>query len=397
MSNKRPGYGCLIVAVVCSVLLGAVAGLGGGYFGSKLAQEARTEEEPEAMEPPILPAPDPGPTPKAPATVQGTLRGEQIAVDIFRQTAPSVVHITTLAVRRQRFRRNATAIPRGTGTGFIWDRKGHVVTNYHVVKDGNAAKVGLSDGSVFDATMVGHYADKDIAVLRIKAPISKLKPVQMGSSFDLEVGQSVFAIGNPFGLDHTLSAGVVSAVGREIASIGGRPIQGAIQTDAAINPGNSGGPLLDSKGRLIGINTQIYSPSGASVGVGFAVPADAVARVVPQLINSGRVVRPVLGVELDEGRIARHLGLQTGAVVIGVSKGTGAAEAGIRPATFNRLTSELTVGDIIVAVEGRPVKTADDVYLALDSHQQGEKVSVELLRERTKVSVQVRLTGVTSR
>ena len=212
---------------------------------------------------------------------------EQTTVEIFRNAAPSVVFITKLAVRFDPLRRNALTVPEGTGSGFLWDAEGHVVTNFHVVAGADGARVTLSDQSVWPAELVGAFPDKDVAVLKITAKDIALQALPVGESADLEVGQSVFAIGNPFGLDHTLSTGVISGVGREITSISGRPIQGVIQTDAAINPGNSGGPLLDSAGRLIGVNTAIYSPSGASAGVGIAEPVDAVAPVEPQLHATG--------------------------------------------------------------------------------------------------------------
>ena len=186
---------------------------------------------------------------------------EEATIKLFEESAPSVVFITTSTVRQDYWSRNVTEIPAGNGSGFIWDREGHIVTNYHVIEKADIAQVTLSDQTTWDAELIGIEPNKDLAILKIKAPDTKLKPIPVASSHDLRVGQSVFAIGNPFGLDQTLTTGVISALGREIQSIGGRPIRGVIQTDAAINPGNSGGPLLDSNGRLIGVNTMIYSPS----------------------------------------------------------------------------------------------------------------------------------------
>ncbi len=370
--------GCLSVYALVLILVAA----GAAWFGATWGAQKYDR---------IVQSGEPSPAPVAP---RGDLSNfERTTTKIFRETSPSVVYITTLALRQGLFRRNVTAIPRGTGTGFVWDRRGHVVTNYHVVQEANAAKVSLSDGSVWDAELVGYYDDKDIAVLRIQAQPQVLKPVKLGTSGDLEVGQNVFAIGNPFGLDHTLSTGVVSAVGREIRSIGGRPIQGAIQTDAAINPGNSGGPLLDSAGRVIGVNTQIYSPSGASVGVGFAVPIDTVNRVVPQLIQHGRVTRPVIGVEIDEGRLAAQIGLK-GAMVLSVTPGSGAEKAGIRPARIDRRTGGLVVGDVIVSVDRKPIGGAEDVYRVLDVREAGETVDVEVVRDGKSRVLKVVLTGV---
>lgn len=341
--------------------------------------------------------------PVAPRAVQarGDLANfEKTAVEIFQSAEPSVVYITTLAVRSDPFRRNLFAIPQGTGSGFLWDDAGHVVTNYHVVRAGDAARVTLADQTVWDASLVGYYADADIAVLKIAAPAEVLVPLQVGSSADLQVGQSVFAIGNPFGLDHTLSTGVVSGTGREIPSVGGRPIQGAIQTDAAINPGNSGGPLLDSAGRLIGINTQIYSPSGASAGVGFAVPVDTVARVVPELIEHGRVTRPVLGVQIDEGGLSERYRIK-GVIVVGVVPGSGAAEAGIRSARLDRRTGAVFLGDVITSIDDSKIESPSDLYRALDEKEVGQRVQVGLNRFEgrgsTELMVTLRLTSSNGR
>jgi S1-C subfamily serine protease len=217
---------------------------------------------------------------------------EQSTIDLFKAVSPSVVHVTNLAAERDPFSRNVQAVPRGTGTGFIWDENGFIVTNYHVVDGASAARVILADRSTYDSTQIWGYPDKDLAVIRINAPKAKLKPIVVGTSRDLQVGQTAFAIGNPFGLDQTLTTGIVSALGREIESASGRPIEGVIQTSAAINPGNSGGPLLDSAGRLVGVNTAIISPSGAFAGIGFAIPVDEVNRVVPQLIDHGKAGQP---------------------------------------------------------------------------------------------------------
>ena len=219
---------------------------------------------------------------------------EEATIKLFEEAAPSVVNITTTAVQQDYWSRNVYEIPAGTGTGFVWDNQGHIVTNYHVIKDAYKAKVIMSDQTTYDAEVVGYESSKDLAVLRIK-PKTDLKPLPIGTSHDLKVGQSVFAIGNPFGLDQTLTTGIVSALGREIESVGGVPIRDVIQTDAAINPGNSGGPLLDISGRLIGVNTAIYSPSGAYAGIGFSIPVDVVKWVVPDLVKYGKLERPVLG------------------------------------------------------------------------------------------------------
>jgi S1-C subfamily serine protease len=227
-----------------------------------------------------------GPVELRPVTARGDLMPfEQSIIDIHKKSAPSVVHITSLTVRRDASR-NVYQVPEGTGSGIVWDKKGHIVTNYHVIRGANAAKVTLADGSEWSANLVDIAPEKDIAVLSIDAGKDKLTPIDIGSSNNLQVGQIVFAIGNPFGLDHTLTMGIISALHREIESQAREEIKDVIQTDAAINPGNSGGPLIDSAGRLIGINTAIYSPSGASAGIGFAIPVDEVNQTVTKLINS---------------------------------------------------------------------------------------------------------------
>ena len=337
------------------------------------------------------------PLPAAPEPVVVTPRGdlapiERSTVELFRNASPSVVYITRLTVRADPFRRNLEQIPEGSGSGFVWDRAGHIVTNHHVVEGAGAARVTLSDGTTWPAQLVGSVASKDVAVLRIEAPESALHPLPIGTSHDLAVGQSVFAIGNPFGLDHTLSTGVVSGLEREIMSAGGVPIQGVIQTDAAINPGNSGGPLLDSAGRLIGVNTAIYSPSGASAGIGFAVPVDTVARVVPQLIEHGRVIRPALGVHLANPQILERFRIE-GALVLQVQPGSPAAQAGLRP-TQRDAYGRLILGDVIVSVDGEKVEDSLDVYRILDRKNVGDTVRLTIRRGRQEIETSAALVGV---
>ena len=257
---------------------------------------------------------DPDAQPRV-VTARGDLASDEIStIELFRNASPSVVYITSIALRRNLFSLNVYEIPQGTGSGFIWDKHGRVVTNYHVISDANRIEVTLADQSTWKGVMVGAAPDQDIAVLQISAPTAKLRPITIGESDDLHVGQKVFAIGNPFGLDQTLTTGIVSALGREISSATGRTIHDVIQTDAAINPGNSGGPLLDSAGRLIGVNTAIYSPSGGSAGVGFAVPVSEVNRVVPQIISNGRIIRPGLGVSLANKSLTRDLEIERGSL-----------------------------------------------------------------------------------
>ncbi len=333
----------------------------------------------------------------APAPIVVTARGdlspaEEATITLFRNAAPAVVYITRVAVRADPFRRNFLEIPEGTGSGMVWDERGHIVTNYHVIEGASGARVTLSDGSTWPARLVGVAPSKDLAVLRIEAPADRLHRLPIGTSDELVVGQFVFAIGNPFGLDHTLSTGVVSGLEREIMSMGGHPIQGVIQTDAAINPGNSGGPLLDSAGRLIGINTAIYSPSGASAGIGFAVPVDIVARVVPQLIEHGRIIRPALGVQLAEAELAQRLGLE-GALVLGVEPGSPAERAGLRP-TQRDAYGRLLLGDVIRGIDDEEIEGPLDVYRVIDRHQVGDTVTLHVRRGAQEATVSATLAGV---
>jgi S1-C subfamily serine protease len=322
---------------------------------------------------------------------------EKTTIDIYNKAKKSVVHVTTLAVVRSRWSMNVQQVPEGTGSGFVWDKKGNVVTNYHVVKSAveksGAVKVTLDDQTTWSVDKIRYYPEKDLAVVHIGAPPAKLVPIDVGSSSDLQVGQSVFAIGNPFGLDHTLTTGVISALNREINSdVAGRPIKNVIQTDAAINPGNSGGPLLDSAGRLIGVNTAILSESGASAGIGFAIPVDEVNRVVPQLIiTDGKVAPASLGVTPAPDSTARKLGL-TGVLVLNVDKDGPAAKAGLRP-TRRDDDGDVVYGDVITAIDGKPVNRTKDMYDILQTHQPGETITVKIQREGKSQDVKVELGG----
>jgi S1-C subfamily serine protease len=316
---------------------------------------------------------------------------ERNTIAVFEETAPSVVYITSIEVRRSIFSLNVHEIPQGTGSGFVWDKEGRIVTNYHVVGDASRVEVTLGDNSVYKGIMVGAAPDKDIAVLQISAPPEALQPIPLGDSQTLMVGQKVFAIGNPFGLDHTITSGIVSALDREITAVTGRTINGVIQTDAAINPGNSGGPLLDSAGRLIGVNTAIYSPSGANAGIGFAVPVDVVNKVVPELIRHGRLIQPGIGVTFASERIAQRLDIK-GLLVINVQPGSSAAKAGIRET--RQVMGRIILGDIILAVNGVPVESYDDLRNELDRYQVGEEVTLIILRGEEHAEVKVRLEEV---
>ncbi|NWG32251.1 MAG: trypsin-like peptidase domain-containing protein [Rhodocyclaceae bacterium] len=326
-------------------------------------------------------------------TARGELAAdEQATIELFEKAKDSVAYITTRAAVMDVWTRNVFTVPRGTGSGFIWDDAGHVVTNFHVIEGASEATVKLADGRSFRAALVGASPAHDIAVLKIGVAFKRPPPVPIGTSHDLKVGQKVFAIGNPFGLDWTLTTGIVSALDRSLATDNGRSIEHLIQTDAAINPGNSGGPLLDSAGRLIGINTAIYSPSGASAGIGFAVPVDTVNRVVPQLIAKGKYLRPALGIEVEEGlnsRLARLLGVE-GVIILRVLPDSAAAAAGLRGASLAP-DGSLVPGDIIVAVGDKPVRGVRELFARLDDHQVGEVVTLRILRDGRPLEVPVTL------
>ncbi|NCA69597.1 MAG: trypsin-like serine protease [Sphingobacteriia bacterium] len=315
---------------------------------------------------------------------------EQSTIAIFESVSPSVVYLTTSGRVLDLLSRNLMEVPRGTGTGFMWDRQGHVVTNYHVIADAQAAYVRLPNQRVYEASLIGVSPEHDIAVLRIATPLGGPPPVPIGSSHDLKVGQKVFAIGNPFGLDYSLTAGVISALDRSIPSEDGRTIEHLIQTDAAINPGNSGGPLIDSAGRVIGMNTAIFSTSGNFAGIGFAVPVDTINRVVPRLIAHGRYVRPVLGIVTDRdlnARLTATLGV-TGVLILKVQDGSPAARAGLRSAVISREGS-LIEADVIQAVNDQPVQSVPELLDMLDAYRVGERVRLRVQRSGQVLAVEV--------
>ncbi|MEM8526806.1 MAG: trypsin-like peptidase domain-containing protein [Bacteroidota bacterium] len=321
-------------------------------------------------------------------------RDEEATINLFENAAPSVVFITTTALQRNRFTRDVTEIPRGTGSGFVWDLDGHIITNYHVVQgvaeNGDKVSVTFYDQSTWDAEVVGYAAEKDLAVLKIDAPRELLRPIPLGTSENLKVGQSTYAIGNPFGLDQTLTTGIVSALGREIESIGRVQIRDVIQTDAAINPGNSGGPLLNSAGELIGVNTAIYSPSGAYAGIGFSIPVDAVRTVIPDLIQYGKINRPTIGIyPYTQG------GTQIeGVLILDIVDGGGAEKAGLRPSARDRY-GRIILGDVITAIDGNEITSYSDLILTLDEYQSGDMVQVRVRRDGEEVEVPVELgTGI---
>jgi S1-C subfamily serine protease len=362
--GPSPGGYLFTLLVLASLALLALVGLrevGTWFFRSPLL-------DPDADARPIAP--------------RGDLAGDEATtIQLFETAAPSVVHIQTARLARTRgmFGLQAMEVPEGSGSGFVWDDEGHVVTNFHVLQKATRAEVRLHDGRMYEAELVGGAPDFDLAVLRIAAPTSQLRPIPLGSSRDLRVGQNVFAIGNPFGLDQTLTTGVISGLGRSIRAVTGVAIHGVIQTDAAINPGNSGGPLLDSAGRLIGINTAIKSPTGAYAGIGFAVPVDTVNRVVPQILREGKVERAALGILLGPDEWARALGL-SGAVVDVVLPESAAARAGLQP-TRTFPDGRVLLGDVIVAVDDQAISGKEDLFASLESYQAGDVVTVRVNRQ----------------
>lgn len=309
---------------------------------------------------------------------------EEATINLFENAAPSVAFITTLSFKQNYWTRDITEIPRGSGSGFVWDKEGHIVTNFHVINNADKATVTLADQSTYEADLVGYAPGKDLAILKIKAPKDQLTPIPVGTSEDLKVGQSVYAIGNPFGLDQTLTTGIISALGREIKAQNGTPIRDVIQTDAAINPGNSGGPLLDSQGRLIGVNTAIVSPSGAYAGIGFSIPVDVVQWVVPDLINHGKVIRPTLGITTAQQRqLSRPI---DGVLVLEVVDGSAAEEAGMKPTLRDRY-GNIELGDIIIAIDDEKVGSFGDLQLALEKYKAGDPVKVKVRRGKKEVEL----------
>ena len=329
------------------------------------------------------------PAPRAaeprPVTTRGALLPhEQDVVRLFQSAAPSVAYITTQAVTRRGL--FVSGVQQGAGSGFVWDERGHVVTNYHVVEGVQAVQVQLDAGRTYDAKVVGVAPDYDLAVVRITQPLPGLKPIAIGTSRDLKIGQSVYAIGNPFGLTRTLTQGIVSALDRELPTSDIREIGGAIQTDAAINPGNSGGPLLDSAGRLIGVTTAIRSPSGGSTGVGLAIPVDLVNRIVPQLIARGKAPQPGIGIVPFHPEIVARAGL-TGVVISKVAPNSPASRAGL--VGYDQENGE--VRDVIIAVNNRPVESLPTFAAELDRVGIGEQAELTVVRDGKERRVRVKV------
>ncbi len=322
---------------------------------------------------------------------------EENNIEIFKSVSPSVVNITNSRLVRSFYAFNPQEVPQGSGTGFVWNEEGYIVTNYHVVQQADRVTVTLQDGASYAATAVGVDPDKDLAVLKIDAPDTELVAVNPGDSSLLEVGRKVIAIGNPFGLDTTMTVGVVSALGREIDSVSRRKIRDVIQTDAAINPGNSGGPLLNSLGQLVGVNTAIYSPSGASSGIGFAIPVNTVKRVVPELIAYGRVQTPALGIrQIPQADYYRRQWGVEGVIVLDVFPGTDSERAGMRGLTRTQ-RGRIQLGDVIVEIDGQAVNDEDDYADVLEQHSAGETVNVKTVRDNQFHEYNIRLLSPSSR
>jgi len=317
------------------------------------------------------------------------IEDERNTIDVVKGLKNSVVFITNIQLVRDFFYSSEEAVPRGSGSGFVWDDQGHIVTNFHVIEDGNIFKVTLPNQQERNARLVGKEPNKDIAVLRIEGDRSGLFPVRPGSSADLQVGQKVIAVGNPFGFDHTVTAGIVSALGRSMPGAGGVTIRDMIQTDASINPGNSGGPLVDSRGALIGMNTMIISPSGASSGIGFAVPVDTIKKIVPEIIRFGKVTRPGLGVSFLEDRYARRAGVE-GVILYEVPEDGAAFREGLRGLGRNR-QGRLYIRDVITAIDETPIRSYDDLYTALDVRRIGETVTLTIVRDDKERKVRLTL------
>jgi S1-C subfamily serine protease len=329
------------------------------------------------------------PPPVPPLSPGARIEDERNTIGVFRSCAPATVFVTQTRVVVDYSAGVAQEVPAGSGSGFVWDDQGHVVTNFHVVDGARSLSVTFHDQQSFEAKVVGLEPRKDIAVLKVEAPAKLLVPIKVAKAAQLEVGQKAIAIGNPFGLDHTLTTGVISALGRQVQGAGGVTIRDMIQTDAAINPGNSGGPLLDSTGQLIGMNTMIFSKSGSSAGIGFAVPVSTVSRIVPQIIKTGRAEQLGLNVSVDPmQKLERRLGLR-GVIVLAVPQESSASKAGMRGISQTR--QGIVLGDIIVAVDDKRIETFDDLYSVLDAHKPEDVVKVTVARGDETASLQVKV------
>jgi S1-C subfamily serine protease len=317
---------------------------------------------------------------------------ERNTIDVVRKTRNSVVYITNLQYVRDFFYSSDQPVPRGSGSGFVWDDRGHIVTNFHVIDEGDKFMVSLPNQKQVEATLVGREPSLDIAVLKLNERVTDVTPVTIGTSHDLQVGQKVIAIGNPFGFDHTVTKGIVSALGRSMPGAGGVTIRDMIQTDASINPGNSGGPLLDSAGELVGMNTMLASPSGASSGVGFAVPVDTIRKTVPQIIQFGKVTRPGIGgISFVRDEVARRANVE-GAIILEVPRGSKAYDLGLR-GLYRDNFGRLLIRDVITSIDAVKIGSYDDLFAALDSYKIGDTVTLTVIREGQSRKVPIQLVG----
>jgi S1-C subfamily serine protease len=378
----RPSSWPLVLA-----LLAAVGGILVLLWVTGVFRDSRSLHDPNAQPRPVAAAPDPDAL-------------EQERIRVFRDAKGSVVNVDTIFVERAAFDLSVVERQFGTGSGFVWDEQGSIVTNFHVIqpalrRDQNLQiRVTLADRSSWNARLVGLSPDHDLAVLRIDAPKDRLKPLTIGSSDRLEVGQTVYAIGNPYGQSLTMTHGIISALDREIQSVTDRRITGVIQTDAALNPGNSGGPLMNRAGQLIGVNTAIATPSGGSVGIGFAIPVDTVQEIVPQLIRTGRPVRPILGIIALKDDYTRKLGFDQGVMIQEVRPNGPAAKADLLGVRRNPRTGKPDFGDIILAIEGTPVNSFAELDRVVGKHKPGDTVKLRVARGDEVMDVQVTLEGV---
>ena len=383
----------VIPALTSAAVAGAIV-LGCPSAGPKAAAQA-TNQAAQATGQALVQAPGAPAEAVAPLSPGALTEDERNTMAVFRAAAPSTVFVTQKRVAVDYLSGATEETPVGSGTGFVWDDQGHIVTNFHVVQGAQTVEVTLQDQQTFEAKVVGVEPRKDIAVLKIDAPAAALRPIRVaaqGASSGVEVGQKAIAIGNPFGLDHTLTRGTISALGRKVQGIGGVTIRDMIQTDAAINPGNSGGPLLDSAGQLIGMNTMIFSRSGSSAGIGFAVPASTIARVVPQIIRTGHAEQVGLGIEIDPSQRLERRADMKGVIVLGVSPGSPAEKAGLHG--VQRTRRGLALGDVIVGIADHKVDSYDDLYNALDGHKPGDKVNVQVRRGEQTVTASTELVAL---
>jgi S1-C subfamily serine protease len=347
---------------------------------------AANEVQAEGVNAEPAPAQTPAVTPPSPSA---RTEDEKNTIDVFRAAAPATVFVTQTQLVRSGYSARALEVPAGSGTGFIWDRQGHIVTNYHVVHGGSSYNVTLFNQKSYKATLVGGEPRRDIAVLKIEAPEEELTAILVPEEdVALDVGQKTIAIGNPFGLDHTLTTGVISALGREVLGFGKVTIRDMIQTDASINPGNSGGPLLDSSGHLIGMNTMIYSESGSSAGIGFAVPVSTIRRIVPQIIKTGKAEQVGLGIAILPDDVARRAGVR-GVIVQSVQEGSPAEKAGMRGLSTNQ--GRISLGDVIIAIDGAEINNYNDLYNTMEQHVAGDEVKVSVIRDGNEVLLEVEL------